>query len=43
MKLKCLIGLHNWTKLGGLRNIGHGNFEQRYKCTRCLKIKYMKS
>jgi len=43
MKLNCLIGLHQWIKVGGPRNIGHGKFEQRYKCTQCQKIKYVKS
>ncbi len=39
MNLKCLFGLHNWKKLGGPRNVGGGKFEQRYKCSRCYKIK----
>jgi hypothetical protein len=43
MKLKCLFGKHKWTKVSGPRNIGRGVFEQRYKCTRCLKIKYIRS
>ena len=42
MDLKCKIGLHNWTKLGGPRNVGGGKFEQRYRCTHCYKVKYVK-
>ena len=39
MNLKCLFGFHQWTKLGGPQNVGGGKFEQRYKCTRCYKVK----
>jgi len=37
--LKCLFGFHKWTKLGGPKNVGGGTFEQRYRCTRCYKVK----
>ena len=40
MKIKCKIGLHDWTKLGGPRNVGGGKFEQRYRFNSCYKIKY---
>ena len=42
MNLKCLFGFHRWIKLGGPRNTGGGKFEQRYKCTRCYKVKIVR-
>ncbi len=41
-KLKCLFGFHKWVKFGGPHNLGTGEFEQRYICERCKKIKYKK-
>ena len=42
MGLKCLFG-HKWIKVGGLRNVGDGQFEQQVKCSACCKIEYRRS
>lgn len=39
-KLKCFIGIHDWSKYGGPTNAGNGKFRQGYICDRCSKIKY---
>ena len=41
MKLKCLIGLHRWSKLGGPHNVGGGKFKQSLICVECKKTKQM--
>jgi hypothetical protein len=40
MKLKCILGFHNWEKLGGPTNVGGGRFAQNLICTECRKIKH---
>jgi hypothetical protein len=40
MNVRCLVGLHEWEKRGGPRNMGHGKFEQCLVCRVCGKIKY---
>lgn len=37
--IKCLIGLHEYEKLGGASNVGGGKFKFRYVCKKCKKIK----
>jgi len=41
MNLKCLLGFHRWSKLGGPRNVGDGKFKQSFVCTVCSKTKSM--
>ncbi len=40
MNAKCLLGFHKWQKYGGPSNVGGGKFEQKFKCSKCGKIKY---
>jgi len=42
MNVKCILGFHKWQKFGGPSNVGGGKFEQRYKCEKCGKIKYVR-
>lgn len=39
MNLRCMLGLHKYSKFLGPENIGGGRFRQRYKCIVCGKIK----
>ena len=38
-KLRCLFGMHEFEKFMGSRNIGGGKFSQKYKCSKCKKLK----
>jgi hypothetical protein len=40
MNIKCVLGFHNWEKLGGPTNVGGGRFMQRLICTACKKTKH---
>ncbi|MEM2865666.1 MAG: AN1-type zinc finger domain-containing protein [Candidatus Hadarchaeales archaeon] len=37
--LKCILGIHRWTKVGGPSRLGKGKFVQKYICEKCGKIK----
>lgn len=38
-KLKCFLGIHEWKKFLGPRNVGGGKFSQKYICEVCRKMK----
>ena len=40
MKIKCLLGMHKWQKVGGLHKVGGAKFEQMWRCSNCGKVKY---
>jgi hypothetical protein len=39
MSFKCILGFHRYEKFMGPENLGSGRFQQKYKCSRCGKIK----
>ena len=39
MPLRCILGMHKYSKFMGPESYGSGKFMQRYKCSVCGKVK----